>query len=129
MEYTIIVNDQSYELPKKTIAVMEKLDDVLKVDSTNLKVKQKFDKLHKFIKDLFGENAAKEMLGSDDLNEIDLSELTLTVKKVVDAYDKPVTDYDADKTARTLDLLPIEKIISMTKAMDKMSAMPPAKRR
>lgn len=124
MEYTIIVNEQSYELPKKTIAVMEKLDEVLKVDSTNLKVRQKFDKLHGFIKGLIGEEAAKEMLGSDNLSEIDLSELTLAVKKVVDAYDKPITDYDTDKTARTFDSLPIEKIISMTKAADKLSAMP-----
>lgn len=125
MEYTIIINDRSYDLPKKTIAVMEKLDEVLKIDSTNLKVRQKFDKLHGFIRELVGEEAAKEMFGSDNITEIDLSDVTLAVKKVVDAYDKPIMDYDAEKTVRAFNSLPIEKIVSMTKAAERMSAMPP----
>ena len=32
MDYTVIINNRSYDLPKKTVSVMNKLDDVLKVD-------------------------------------------------------------------------------------------------
>lgn len=32
MVYTVIVNNRSYELPKKTVTVMEDLDQALKVD-------------------------------------------------------------------------------------------------
>lgn len=125
MEYTIIVNEQSYDLPKKTIAVMSEMDEVLKVDSNSkLSVKQKYEKLHNFIKHLVGEEQAREMFGSDKLEEIDLSDVTLAVKKVVDAYDKPITDYDAEKTARAFDSIPFEKIVSMTKAAERMSAVP-----
>lgn len=122
MEYTIIVNGRSYDLPKKTMAVVEKMDEVLRIDSVRgLSVKQKFEKLHGFVKNLVGEEQAAEMFGSSDLSEIDLSELTLAVKKVVDAYDKPVSDYDAEKSVQKLNKLPIEQIVSMTKAAQTMA--------
>lgn len=117
MEYTIIVNGRSYDLPKKTMAVVEKMDEVVKVDSVKgLSVKQKFEKLHGFVKDLVGNENAEEMFDSSNLAEIDLSEITLAVKKIVDAYDKPIVDYDTDKSLQKLDKLPIDKIISMGKA-------------
>lgn len=125
MEYTIIINGQSYDLPKKTVAVMEKMDEVLKVDSVKgYTVRQKFEKLHGFIRDLVGDENAKEMFGSDDIADIDTSELTLTVKKIVDAYDKPITDYDAEKSRNKLNELPVEKIISIAKAAEKMANVP-----
>lgn len=125
MEYTIIINGQSYDLPKKTVSVMEKMDEVLKVDLVKgYTVRQKFEKLHGFIKGLVGDENAKEMFGSDDIAEIDTSELTLTVKKIVDAYDKPITDYDAEKSRNKLNELPVEKIISIAKAAEKMANVP-----
>lgn len=125
MEYTIIVDSRSYDLPKKTVTVMEKLDDVLKVDSVKgLSLRQKFEKLHNFVKDVVGEENAKEIFGSDNIGEIDLSEVTLAVKKIADAYDKPIKDYDSEKMQKAFDGIPMEKIISMTKAADKMATMP-----
>ena len=123
MVYTIIVNERSYDLPKKTVAVMEKLDDVLKVDQIKgLTVKQKFEKLHSFVKGLVGDSNTEEMFGSDNISEIDLSELTLAVKKIVAAYDKPITDYDAEMARQKFDNVPIEKIVSLTKAAQTVSA-------
>ena len=123
MVYTIIVNERSYDLPKKTVAVMEKLDDVLKVDQIKgLTVKQKFEKLHSFVKGLVGDGNAEEMFGSDNISEIDLSELTLAVKKIVAAYDKPINDYDAEMARKKFDNVPIEKIVSLSKAAQTVSA-------
>ena len=128
MEYTIIVDGQSYDLPKKTLAVVSQMDEVLKVDANSkLNVRQKFQKCHDFIKGLVGEETAKEMFGSDNLEEIDLTEVTLAVKKVVEAYDKPINDYDNDKTRHAFDDLPIEKLNSIVKAADKVAAIPPQK--
>lgn len=128
MEYTIIVDGRSYDLPKKTVAVMEKMDKVLKVDSLKgYSVRQKFEELHRFVKDLVGDDNAKDMFGSDDIAEIDLSEVTLAVKKIIDAYDKPIIDYDSEKSRMKLEGLPIEKIISVAKAAEKISSMPQQK--
>lgn len=117
MEYTIITNGRSYDLPKKTLAVVEKIDNVLKVDETKgLSVRQKFEKLHSFVKEMVGEDNATEMFGSSNLSEIDLSEVTLATRKIIDAYEKPISDYNAEMQREKLDALPIDKIISMTKA-------------
>lgn len=124
MEYTVIINNRSYELPKKTLAVMEKLDDVLKVDSVKgLSVKQKYEKIHTFVKDIFGEEKAVEMLGSDNLSELDTSELALIVIKVNEAYEKPVTDYKQEMTMRRFSGLPIEKMNALVAGAQTVSNM------
>lgn len=125
MEYTIIVNNQSYDLPKKTLDVVTRLDEVLKVDANNnLNVRQKFEKLHGFIKGLVGEEQAKEMFGSDNLTEIDLTELTLAVKKVIEAYEKPVADYDMEQRMQKIYELPLDKISTISKAAENLMSVP-----
>lgn len=122
MEYTIVVDGRSYDLPKKTVAVMDKLDEVLKVDSRpNLSARQKYDKLHSFVKDILGEENAKELLGSADLTEIDLSELSLAVLRINDAYNQPLNEYRADKMHESLSSIPTEKIVSLTKSMQSVA--------
>lgn len=117
MEYTVIINSRSYDLPKKTVAVMEKLDEVLKVDSSKLSTRQKFEKLHRFVKEIVGEENAQEMLGTDNLNEMDVSDLTLAILKINDAYERPISDYQTDKMRESIDSIPTEKIASLTKSV------------
>jgi len=121
MEYTIIVNGQSYDLPKKTITVMSELDEVLRIDSnTKLSLKQKYEKLHVFVKKLFGDDAAKEMLGTDNLAEVDLSELALIIRQIDDAYMRPITEYSTRKAAEDINALNIDKVVELVKLADKM---------
>lgn len=125
MEYTVIINDRSYDLPKKTIDVVDKVDTILKVDASNLSVRQKYEKLHRFTKEILGEDNTKEILGSDNLSAVDLSELTLTVRMIIDAYDKPISDYESEKRMRSLDSLPIDKIASLSKAAENIISFSP----
>lgn len=124
MVYTFIVDGKSYDLPKKTVSVMSKMDDVLKVDSmTGLTVRQKYEKLHNFMKDVAGRENCKEMFGSEKLDEIDLSELTIAVRKVVSAYDKPVMDYDMELSMNRLEHLPLEQLTSVVNAAQTVASM------
>lgn len=117
MEHTIIVNNKCYELPKKTVAIAEKLDNALKVDSiAGLSVKDKFKILHDFVKEMVGNENAAEMLGSEDLNEIDTSELAVIVLKINDAYEKPMNEYQAGRMQAKIASIPFDKLTSMTKA-------------
>lgn len=121
MEYTVIINGKSYDLPKKTIEVVEKIDAVLKVDSIKgMDLRNKFQKLHDFTSDLLGKENAVEVLGGDTIDSVDLSEVTLATRKIIDAYDKPIADYEADKTKSKLNALPIEKIISLANSAQRM---------
>lgn len=124
MEYTVIVNGKSYDLPKKTMDVAENLDAVMRVDASGLDIRQRYERLHAFVKGTLGEDTAAEILGSDQLEDIDLSDLTLVTRKIADAYDKPVQDYLAERNRRALNSLPIDKITSIANAAGKISNIP-----
>ena len=119
MVYTIIVNNKSYDLPKKTVAVMEDLNQAMTIDSNkNLSLREKYTHLHEFVKRILGEDKARECLSSDMLDEIDLSDLAITVRKIHDSYDKPVTDYAVGKMKERLGVIPMEKITPMVAAAE-----------
>jgi hypothetical protein len=121
MEYTVIVNGQSYDLPKKTMKVAEDIDKLLKADTdTRIALKDKYKKQFDFIRGLIGEDNAKEIFATDDINEIDLPEITLTVKKIMDAYDKPINDYEIEKSREKISDLPLDKVIELAKVAREM---------
>ena len=119
MVYTIILNNKSYDLPKKTVTVMERLDSALTIDNNNkLSLRDKYAHLHSFVKDVLGEEKAKECLGSENLDDIDLSELAIVVRKIHDAYDKPIADYQAEKMRAKMGQVPFDKIVPLMNAVN-----------
>ena len=121
MIYTIIVDGRSYDLPKKTLEVMAAIEAVIKVDENpNIPIREKYKRLHDFIIHIVGEEAARQILDSDELSEIDLSDMTITFQKIVAAYNKPVEDYKNSQGLDALNQIPIEKLIALGKVADKM---------
>lgn len=125
MIYTIISDDmQSYDLPGKTLKVVEKIEDLSKADARkDLSIREKYKKQHAFVIDILGKEVAKEFLGGDKLEELDLSVLTITCKKIIDAYDRPVDDYNRSKVQQSLDEIPIDKVSELIKATDDMKGI------
>jgi hypothetical protein len=122
MQYTVIVNGQSYDLPKKTVKVVEEMDKVAQIDNVKgLGIRDKFKALFDFISNLVGKENAKEILGSDKLDEVDLSEVTLAFAKIKDAYDKPLEDYNTDKSFQKLNSIPTDKIVQLASVANQMS--------
>ena len=125
MQYTVIISGQSYDLPKKTMKVVEEMDKVAQIDTVKgISIRDKFKALFDFISNLVGKENAKAILGSDKLDEVDLSEVTLTFKKIMDAYDKPLEEYNSEKSFQRLNSLPIEKIVQLA---DVAKSMPQQK--
>ena len=120
MVYTVISDDaQSYDLPGKTLKVVEKIEDVLKNDARkDLTIREKYKRLHAFVVDILGKEAARDFLGTDKLDEMDLSVLTITVKKIMDAYDEPLDNYNRQKVQQTIDDIPLDKVADLIKATD-----------
>lgn len=122
MEHTVIINGRSYDLPRKTMRIAERIEDVVKKDPMpNITLRQKFENTHACIEEILGTDNAKEILGSDNLDEIDLCEVTLTFKKIVDAYMQPVKEYDSAKMRNSISGIPFEKIASLADVMQKMT--------
>ena len=72
--------------------------------------------IHGFIISCIGKDNAKEIFGDDRLDKIDLSEVTIVFRMIVDAYKKPIDDYIASKSAEKLEAAQIDKVIEMAKA-------------
>ena len=55
-------------------------------------------------------------LGSTDLNELDLTDVTLAFRKIVDAYNRPVQDYVNASGLGALSSFPIEELTKLANA-------------
>ena len=120
MVYTIISDDmQSYDLPARTIKLVEKFEALEKFDAMpDVSIREKFKRLHSFIVDMLGKDVAREFLKGDKLDEIDTNLLTLTYKKIVDAYEKPINDYSMEKVQHSLDEMPLDRMTELIKATE-----------
>lgn len=120
MVYTIISDDmQSYDLPGKTLKIVEKIEALQRDDARrDLSIREKYKKLHAFVVDILGKDNAKEILGTDKLDEMDLSILTITARKIIDAYDRPIEEYSRSKVQQTIDEIPFDKVSELIKATD-----------
>ena len=122
MEYTVIIKDRSYDLPDKTLKVVEGMDTVVRIDGKRgMSIRDKYKRLYDFIVGLVGMENAKEILGSDNIEEVDLCEVTLTVKKILDAYEQPLLDYQTQQMEEQLRRVPIEKMAGITQTIDSIA--------
>ena len=114
MNYSVIINDQAYELPNKTISVVKDLDRLMKIDSVKgLGIEERYRELYNFEKNLLGEENVKNILGTDNFNDVDLSTVTLTFLKIKDTYEKPVADYKIEKSMSTLNSMQVDKVVNL----------------
>ncbi len=122
MIYTVLINDRSYDLPKRTIAVTNKLDSAAKVDSdARLTMREKIKKVFDTVSELIGPENMEDAFGSKDLDEIDTTEITLAFRMIVDAYNKPLSDYTLQSTVEELNKLPLEKLSALIETADSLN--------
>ena len=114
--YSLNVERKNYTLPAKNLRVVEDMDRVSQIDNEQgMSIRDKFDTILKFIVDLVGEDNANEILGSTHVEEVDLSMVTITFRKIVDAYNKPIADYNNRKSGEFFSSIPSDKIEKITR--------------
>lgn len=117
MEYTIIMNGRSYDLPKRTLAIAEEIEKATKIDMLDLPIREKYKVVFKVCQAIIGQKPTEEILGSSKIEELDLGEITLLFEKIVDAYQAPILEYEAEKNEDRLSRLPIAELEKITNAM------------
>lgn len=122
MIYTLIMNKKSYDLPKKTLAVVEAMDTVVQLDQDDsLSTRQKYQHIMDFEREILGEKAVEEIFGSNDIDQVDLSEVILAFRKIVDAYNKPVQDYERGCSLEAFNQLPLDKLTQLAELVKQAS--------
>ena len=111
MIYTLIVGTKSYDLPKKTLAIVEKLDGVVVLDKNpRMNTRDKYQSILNLEEELLGKSNLEEILGATSLDDVDLSVVVITFRKIVDAYNKPVQEYDRAASTEAFNRIPVEKL-------------------
>lgn len=124
MQYTAIIDGHSYDLPKKTITIAEEMDRIIRNDSVKgVPLRNKFQAAYNFVKQIIGEKNAEEVFGTNDFQEMDMSEITIAFKTIYDAYQKPVNDYASGQARRSFESLPLDKLSKLSEASAQIMAM------
>lgn len=124
MEYTVIFNGKSYDLPKKTMQIWEELDSIYKLDANKgISNRVKYEKMVQFVKKLVGADNTIEIYGTDNLEKMDLNDIVLSVRKIKDAYENPLRNYQNEVMRESFNQLPIDKLAPMTKLLDQAAKM------
>lgn len=121
MEYTFIVNGKSYDLPKKTIRVAEEIEKAVNTDNSAAPLKEKYKAVLRACQNIIGHEAAEEILGTNKIEDMDLSEITILFEKICDAYQAPVMEYKTEKSTDALARLPIAELEKVSAAVASIS--------
>lgn len=114
--YSLNVDRKTYTLPTKTIRIVEEMDRVSQVDTIRgMSVRDKYNVILGFIVDVLGESTACDILGSTFIDEVDPSAVTITFRMIVDAYNKPIADYNARRSNDVFSNIPTDKLEKVVK--------------
>lgn len=94
MQYTLEFAGRSYDLPKFTKSVK---DEISKIDARNADTRvndtDKYKGMYNFIRKMIGADAALEIFETENLDEMDLNDITICFLGIGTGYDKPVNEY------------------------------------
>lgn len=118
MEYIIIDGSKSYDLPKKTLKIVEEMERAISIDSSsNVPIKDKYKAVLKACQTIAGQEATEEILGGNKLEEMDLCEVTILFEKICAAYQAPIDDFKNDRSSEVLSRLPIAEIEKLSNVL------------
>lgn len=118
MDYTVILNGQSYDLPKLTLSIKEKIDNVnLKISNGSIPLMERVKVQHDFMKELVGADNLEEILGTSDIKSIDLNEMSIAYVEICRSYEAPMTQ----KRQQAIPTETIEKMNELLKNLGNVS--------
>ena len=108
-------NDVEYELPKKTMALNDKIEAVNNAKTTKMAYTAMMD----FVVSGLGKDRVKEILGTTDVNKVDLIKLNMLSNDIVMAYDDMVQQPRIDKINNILSNLPLDNLANVANKIKK----------
>lgn len=95
MNYTVEMNGNVIELPKYTISVMEKIEQVERNTNSSASAKTKLQGLYNFVCDLVGKDNVENAIGKFD--EADPNDINIAYLSIVREYNKPLSDFEMNQ--------------------------------
>ena len=92
MNYSFEINGNVIELPKYTISVMEKIEQVEKNTNAPGTMKSKLQTMYNFLCDLVNRDKVEEVIGK--FVDADPNNINIAYLSVIREYNKPLNDFE-----------------------------------
>ena len=109
-------NNETYELPKRTMALNEKIEAVNKAKTT----KEAYTKMMDFVVMGLGKEKVSKLLGTHDINKVDLTELNILANAIIIGFDNKVANQTLNKANELANSDAITNIIAVGNSLDKI---------
>lgn len=111
MEYAIIYDGNSYDLPTYSFSIAEKIEKQESINASNQKFKDKCKAMYELVVDILGKDTVNSILG--DFAKADPNVINILYLKIVSSYNKPVTSFNVEDTEKMMDSIPFDKLTDM----------------
>lgn len=115
MEYTVIYNGQSYDIPNYSIKISEKLEEIELLNRGNQKFRDKCKKMYDFIGEILTKQIANELIGK--FEDSDPNSINILYLEIVKSYNKPLADYNDSEVEKRINSDELEKMLELVKAL------------
>lgn len=121
MDYSIEINGNVIELPKYTISVMEKIEQLEKSSNSSASAKSKLQTMYNFLCDLVGKDKIEEVIGK--FNDADPNNINITYLSIVREYNKPLNDYEMSEGLEQIKELNNSDIAKLGETISKLEGV------
>jgi hypothetical protein len=121
MNYSIEMNGTLIELPKYTISVMEKIEQLEKSSNSSASAKSKLQTMYNFLCDLVGKDKIEEVIGK--FNDADPNNINITYLSIVREYNKPLNDYEMSEGLEQIKELNNSDIAKLGETISKLEGV------
>lgn len=121
MEYSILENGKTYDLPKYNLKISAKMEVVENFKRTGASACDKIRKMYDFIAEIIGKENAVEILGKVD--DADPNYINIVYLDIVRAYNKPLAEYENERQAEQLDNDIFEKLDKLVKGVNALNTL------
>lgn len=108
---------QTYELPKKTMALNDKIEAINNAKSTN----EAYRKMLDFVVSGLGKEKVIELLGTDNIMDVDLTQLNILANAIVIGYDQLIYDQQIEHANKIAEAPAVRNIIEAGKSIQTIS--------
>lgn len=115
MEYTVILNGESIDLPNYSIKISEKLEKVEISNLSNKDFKSKCKVMYDFIVEIIGKENTIKFIGK--FEDSDPNSINILYLKIVESYNRPLNDFQKSQSEEKIDTEQMDKVIELLKAL------------
>lgn len=129
MQYTVIINNESYDLPKFNLSIKKEMDIInSKISNTNIPIEDRIKVMWNFLISKLGEDNTYNICEGTSVDTADLCSINIAYLAISNAYDKPIIDYNKQSQNDLLDSDVINKINQIAKSAQAIQTIPSNKK-